>query len=132
MRRRFYTPVILLAAGLIACGGAQTLRVTSIQLGRSLNADNTVATHTTRFAPDDTVYVSVHTAGIGSGVISARWTYGGQVVGEPKKQVSFRDGAVTEFHLRSGAGFPTGPYKVEVYLDGQSVGTREFRVESKR
>lgn len=51
------------------CGSGQALRVTSIQLGRSLNADSTVAGHTTRFAPGDRVYVSVLTAGAGSGTI---------------------------------------------------------------
>lgn len=123
-------PIMVLVACLCGCGS--TLRVTTIQLGRSLNADSTVANHTTRFETGDTVYVSVLTAGAGSGVIGVRWMYAGRVIDEPKKQVSYRDVAATEFELRSAAGFPPGDYTVEVFLDGQSVGVREFRVEKKQ
>lgn len=125
--------VIILCACLAGCGLEDDLRVTSIQLGRSLNQDSTVAAHTTRFAPGDTVYASVITAGAGSHEISVRWMYAGRVVlGEPKKQVSYRDVAATEFHLESAAGFPLGDYTVEAFLDGQSVGSRPFRVEGER
>lgn len=122
--------IMVLFACLAGCGSG--LRVTSIQLGRSLNADGTVANQTTTFIPDDTVYLSVGTAGVGSGTIGVRWLYRGHVVGEPKKQVSYRDVAVTEFHLQSATGFPFGDYTVEVSLDGQSVGTLEFRVQNER
>jgi len=129
--RPFKLQLILtvLFACLVGCGSGQALRVTSIQLGRSLNADSTVAGHTTRFAPGDSVYVSVLTAGGGSGTIGVRWMYAGRVLGEPKKQVSYRDVAATEFQLQSAGGFPPGDYTVEAFLDEQSVGTREFRVE---
>lgn len=123
---------VVLFAAVAGCGSDYALRVTSIQLGRSLNADSTVANHTTSFAPSDTVYLSVLTSGVGSGTISARWTYSGRVVGEPKKQVSFRDDAATEFHLQSANGFPPGDYTVEAFLDEKSVGTRTFKVEIPR
>lgn len=116
----------ILAACLTGCGS--NLSVTTIQLGRSLNADNTVAHQTTRFGPEETVYVSVVTAGTGSGVIGVRWTYAGRVVGEPTKPV--RGAAATEFHLQNAGGFPPGDYTVEAFLDGQSVGTKAFRVDN--
>lgn len=123
--------VTVLFACLVGCGSDDPLRVTSIQLGRSLNEDDTIASHTTRFASGETVYVSVVTAGAGSGVIRVRWMYAGRVVlGEPEKQVTYRDVAATEFHLQSVAGFPVGDYTVEAFLDGQSAGMREFRVEN--
>lgn len=132
-RLKVHLAGIVLVACLGACGSEEPLRVTSIQLGRAVNTDNTVAGHTTRFAPDDRVYVSVLTAGAGSGVISVRWLYAGRVVvGEPKKDVSYMDVAATEFHLESAAGFPLGDYTVEAFLNGQSAGTREFKVEQKR
>ncbi len=127
-----HLPVMVLLACLAGCGLGQNLRVTSMQLGRSLNADNTVASHTTRFAPRDTVYVSVLTTGAGSGMMAARWTYAGRVVGEPKKKVAYRDVAATEFHLQTAGALPPGDYNVEAFLDGQSVGTRAFRVEAER
>lgn len=123
-------PAVVLFVILAGCGSNQGLRVTSIQLGRSVNADGTVAGHTTRFTPGDTVYVSVLTSGAGSASVGVRWIYAGRVLGEPKKQVSYRDAAVTEFHLQSASGFPPGDYTVEVFLDGRSAGSRQFRVET--
>lgn len=131
MRRfKFRLRAVVLVACLAGCGSSH-LRVTEIKLGRSLNPDSTIADHTTSFAPNDTIYVSVSTAGIGSGTISVRWTYGGRVLDEPKKKVSYRDIAATDFSLRSVAGFPAGQYSAEVFLDGQSVGTRTFRVDAR-
>ena len=112
-----------------SCGSS--LRVTSIQLGRSLNPDHSVADHAISFAPNDTVYVSVFTAGVGSGTLSVRWTYAGRVLDEPQKKVSYRDIAATDFSLRSVAGFPTGQYTAEVFLNGQPAGTRTFRVDAR-
>lgn len=116
---------------LIGCR-AQPLRVTSIQLGRSLNADGTVANFTTVFAPGDSIYLSVLTSGAGSATIAVRWMYAGRVIDEPKKQVSYRIEAATEFRLQSAAGFPPGDYSAEIFLNGQSAGTRTFRVEGAR
>jgi len=96
-----------------------------------LNADNTVSSFTSRFAPNDAVYVSVLTTA-GSGTIGVRWTYGTRVVGEAKKPVSLRDTAATEFRLQSAARFPPGDYGVEVFVDGQSAGKRTFAVEQTR
>ena len=127
-----HVPFVLVLMCVVGCASGESLQVTSIQLGRSLNADGTVAGHTTRFAPGDTVYVSVLTSGVGSGTIGVRWTLGARVLGEPKKQVSFRDVAATEFHLQSAGGFPVGDYKVDVFLNEQPVGSREFRVEKLR
>ena len=116
-----------IAAG--TCGSRDPLRASTIQLGRSLNPDNTVSGHTTRFKPDDTIYASVLTTGSGSATIAARWTYAGRVVSEPRKEVQYRGDAATEFHLENNAGFPPGDYSVEILVNGKPVGTRTFRVE---
>ena len=117
--------ILTLAVCLSGCGS--DLRVSTIQLGRSLNADNTVANHTTVFSASDTVYVAIVTAGSGKGTIGVRWLYEGRVMGEPKKEVSSRDGVATEFHLQS-TGFPPGDYTVEVLFNGQPAGNRSFKV----
>ncbi len=131
--RSFIVGVSSLAvfACLIGCGLGEALKVSSIQLGRSLNADGSIANPTTSFTSDDTIYVSVMTTGVGSGEIGVRWMYAGRVVGEPKKQVSYRDDAATEFHLQSTSGFPAGEYSVEAFFNGQSVGTQKFQVENR-
>ena len=133
IRRIVYAlPAALLCAYLIACGSGQPLRVASIQLGRALNADHTVSSFTTQFTPDETVYLSVLTTGVGSGTISVRWTYAGRTIDEPKKEVSYRIDAATEFRLLSASGFPPGDYTAEVFLNGQSAGTRTFTVAKQR
>jgi hypothetical protein len=128
MRRRILHPLLLLLLlALISCGS--NVSVTGLQLGRSVNTDQTVANHTTVFSPKDTVYVAVLASGSGSAEMSVRWTYEGRVMGEPKKQVSLKGGGATEFHLQNAGGFPPGDYAVEAFLNGQSVGTRTFRVD---
>jgi hypothetical protein len=129
--RRFSVPYTVLVLLVCSVGCGSGLQVTSIRLGRSLNADNTIASHTTTFKPDDTIYLSVTTTGAGSGTMSVRWTYAGTLVDEPKKPVSSRNIAVTEFHLKSGDAFPPGEYSAEVFLDGKPVGKETFKVENR-
>ena len=122
--------VLIAVGGLSGCG-SQQLRVTAIQLGRSLSADHSIADPTNIFGPRDNIYLSVLTAGGGSGTISVRWTYAGHVVDEPKQEVSYRGVAATDFRLQSAARFPPGQYSAEVFLNGQSAGTKTFRVEAR-
>ena len=121
-------PQLFLVASLLGCGLGQNLQFSSIQLGRSIDPDGAVSANTTSFAPKDTVYVSVHTKGAGSGTIKVKWTLGTRVLGEPEKQVKYTDSAATEFHLQSADGFPPGDYNVEVFFNGQSVASRPFHV----
>ena len=123
-------PFLLLVMAAAGCGSSVSF--SNLQLGRSVNTDQTVANHTTTFGPQDTVYVAIIASGSGSAEMRVRWTYEGRVVGEPTKQVSLRGGGATEFHLQNAGGFPPGDYAVEAFLNGQSVGTRTFRVERPR
>jgi len=120
-----------IASALSACGGNEPLRVVQIQIGRSLNADSTIAAPAYVFKPHDTIYLSVMTAGKGSGTVGVRWTYGSRVIDEPKKQVhyAYKDSVATDFRLETASGFPPGEYTAEVFLDGQSAGTKKFRVQ---
>jgi hypothetical protein len=127
---RLTSSLLIAAATLqIACGPTDPLTVQTIQLGKSLNPDNSVATHASTFRPNDNVYVAVLTPAPGRGTISVRWTYGGQVIDEPSREVSYREPAATAFHLVNSGGFPPGNYAVEVFVDGKSAGTRNFNVQ---
>ena len=127
---------LLLAAAPFGCStskpAVQTgVKVTRIDVGRSVTADKTIAEKSDSFRPADTFYVSVETDGSGpSATLTARWTYqDGQVVDESKQSIAPTGGAtVTEFHLSKPDGWPSGGYKVEVLLNGASAGTREFKV----
>ena len=126
----FVSSVTLFAAmGSSACRPSEPVQFETIQLGRSLNSDNSVGNHTTRFRPDDTVYVALLSEMPGSGTISVRWVLNGQTVKEESREVSYTREAATEFHLQNSGGFPPGTYRVEILVNGQPAGTREFRVE---
>jgi len=127
MRRAAWIVAALTAT--VGAGCRPALHVSTLQLGRSLNADHTVATHTTRFKPDDTIYASVLTDKTGASTIAARWSYGGRVVSETKRSVSYKGQGATDFHFESAGGFLNGDYRVDVLVDDQVVASREFRVE---
>jgi hypothetical protein len=139
MRRRTTLPIVIAALAIgcaggggfaIGCGlGESTLQVESVQVGKSLNSDNSVAVHTTRFEPGDTMHAAVITEGRGSATIAARWTYLGRVVNETEQKVSYNDHAATEFHIQNSGGFPVGDYKLEIFLNGEPIETRNLRVE---
>jgi len=127
---------LLLAAAFFGCSASKPavqtgVKVTDIDVGRSVTADKTIADKTDSFRPADTFYVSVKTDGSSPNItLSARWTYqDGQVVDESSQNIAPTGGAsVTEFHLSKPDGWPAGGYKVEVLLNGASAGTREFKV----
>ena len=113
--------VVALALLLVVAGGCARrgpLTVKTIQTGKSLNSDNSVGEHTTRFKGQDTIYVAVLTDGPGAGTLAARWTYVGRLVSEDSRRVSYSDSAATEFHIKNSSGFPPGDYAVEILLDG--------------
>lgn len=111
-----------------ACRPSAPLQVDTIQLGRALSADNRIGSHTTVFRPGDTIYVSVLTTATGAGTIGVRWMFGDRLISEPSREVSYKGAAATEFHIQNSGGFPEGSYSVEAFLDGVSVGRRNFTV----
>jgi hypothetical protein len=127
VRAGIVAAVTVSVIGVVGCRPA--LHVSTLQVGRALNVDRTIAVHTTRFKPDNTIYASVLTDRTGSSTILARWSYAGRVVTETQKKVSYKGQAATEFHFQSAGGFPEGDYKVEIFVDGQPVASRDFRVD---
>jgi hypothetical protein len=128
VRRQIAAATVILIT--IALGGcSKPLHVGTLQLGNRLNGDNTIATHTTRFKPDDRIYVAVLTDNTGSSTISAHWTYNGQMVSEEERRVAYKGAGATAFEFKSASGFPVGDYKVDILVDGQPVVSRDFRVE---
>ena len=129
-----FAAIVALVLALVsaACQPRGPLKVSTIQTGKSLNSDNSVGAHTTRFRGQDTLYVAVLTEGPGAGTLTARWTYVGRLVSEDSRTVSYGDSAATEFHIKNSSGFPPGDYAVEILLDGKPVETRNLRVEKEK
>lgn len=112
-----------------------TVSITALDLGNAVDAGNKVPAPATRFAPGDTVYASVTTATSDPAAtvparIGAKWTFqDGQTVKEdPPVEVQATHGGSTAFSISHPDGFPVGRYKVEIWLDGNVVQSREFEV----
>ena len=106
------------------------VRVSQIDLGRSLNADKTINDNTDSFKPNDAIYASIATEGsAATATLKARWTYhDGQVVVESTQTITPTGNARTEFHISKPDGWPTGKYKLEAFVNGSSSATKDFEV----
>jgi hypothetical protein len=107
------------------------VRVSQIDMGRSLNADKTISDNSNSFKANDTIYASIATVGTApTAVLKARWTYqDGHVVNESTQTIAPTGDARTEFHISKPDGWPTGKYKLEVFLNGSSAATKDFEVQ---
>ncbi|HUQ79623.1 MAG TPA: hypothetical protein VM076_00725 [Gemmatimonadaceae bacterium] len=146
---RAFTAVVLAVVALSACakkdnessgdvtpGAASpapstaTVSVADVDVGRGIT-NMRVADKTNDFKAADTVYASVHTTGSASAAtVMARWTFeDGQVVQESSQSIAPTGDAYTEFHISKPGGLPKGKYKVEVFLDNKSTGSKDFEVK---
>jgi hypothetical protein len=108
------------------------VRVAQVDIGRSLTADKAISDGTDSFKPNETIYASIATEGTATAParLQARWTYqDGQVVNESTQTIAPTGNARTEFHISKPEGWPAGKYKLEVFLNGSSAGTRDVEVE---
>jgi hypothetical protein len=117
-------------SGTTGTTGRTGVRVTDVTLGRSVGADKAITDRTDTFRPNDTIYASVATDGSAtSAALRARWTFeDGQVVDESTRTVAPNNRERTEFHISKPSGWPAGKYKLEVFLDNQSVETKTFEI----
>jgi hypothetical protein len=122
-----------------ACGGktdtagtttSTAVRVTDVSVGRAIGGDKAITDVTDTFKPNDTIYASVATDGSAqSATVRAKWTFeDGQVVNDSTQTIAPNKAARTEFHISKPDGWPAGKYKVEVFLDNQTAGTKNFAV----
>jgi hypothetical protein len=107
------------------------VRVSQIDMGRSLNADKTISDTSNSFKANDTIYASIATVGTApTAALKARWTFqDGQVVNESTQTIAPTGDARTEFHISKPDGWPAGKYKLEVFLNDSSAATKDFEVQ---
>ena len=109
---------------------AATLQVTTVDLGRAINAERRVTAGTDDFSSRDTIYASVATTGSGNGTLAAHWTFeDGQVVEHSEQSVAATGPAVTEFHIAKSTPWPAGKYRVVISLNGREVSSKDFEVK---
>lgn len=153
MRMRSVTALMCAALVLAACGSkdeasamvedsamnapmaVMAASVSAIETGKHLGANMRVTDVTSTFGPMDTMYVAVVTENsMPTNELVAKWTYGAdQLVDSTMQMIAPTDGmnstAVTSFHVMKPDGWPVGMYKVELWLDGVPVGTRDLEVK---
>jgi len=108
------------------------LHVTEIVTGKGINPDKSLKSTTEDFGVLDTVYVGVKTDGASPGAkLTARWTYQtGQPVSESSQNITATGLEVRhEFHIQKADAWPKGDYKVEIFLNGASAGSKEFKIK---
>ena len=113
--------------------GTTTVKVTDVTLGRAIGGDKAISDSTDKFRPNDTIYASVTTDGSApSATLRARWTFeDGQAVDESSRTIAPSNRERTEFHISKPNGWPAGKYKLEVFLNDQSVETKTFEVQAR-
>ncbi len=123
--------VSALVLAVLACGGSfSTANIKSAVL----SADSSGSPETTVFAQDDIFYCVVELANApDSTTLKAIW-YAVNVEGtEPnllidQSELTLGDGMAT-FNLANDQLWPTGTYKVELYLNGELDQSLEFQVQ---
>src|SRR6185312_4568878 len=108
------------------------VRVSNIMIGRGLGAENRISEPTLRFAPTDTVFLSVATEGTADSVIlAAKWTFPtGKVQDSAATTIQPKGKALTELHAAPPKGsWPIGSYLVTVYAGGDSVDAKTIAVQ---
>ena len=112
----------------LATSGPAGLKVSGVMIGKQLGAGNLITEPTFRFAPGDTVHISVGTEGGGNGTLMAAWrSQNGEILQKTSEAVHVA-GENTAFSLSQPKGLKPGTYKVVVFLDQDSVDTKVFVV----
>jgi hypothetical protein len=110
------------------------LRVTDIEVGRSVAPDQTITDETKTFSPADSFYVAVKTDGSApSAKVAAVWTYEDQRVTESEQTIQPSGPTVVTFQLPKPEGpqaaWPAGTYKVKILLNGVLAASETFEVK---
>lgn len=105
--------------------------VASVMIGRQIGDNDFITEPTFQFAPSDTVYVSVATAGEAdsAAVLGAKWeAQGGKLIDSSSTSVEAGEPRNTAFQASQPKGWAEGTYRVTILLNGDSVEARTFAV----
>ncbi len=107
------------------------LRIVTVMIGRQIGAEKRITEPTFQFAPKDTVYLSVATAGApASATLSTQWVSAkGEIMDSSSQTIQPKGEEITEFHFSPARGWAVGIYKVTLYADGDSVDAKTFAVK---
>ena len=110
--------------------------VTNIELGSAAGADMKITMAKSTFAPKDKLIVAVTTSTTDPmatvpAKVGAKWTHvdSNQTVHEDSRDLQLKGEQVHDFEITNPSPWPTGRYKVDVMVDGQTVQSRDFEVK---
>ena len=127
--------LVVLLGGILACSAFQTTPTVS---NIRMTTDDTGKTSTSSYAPSDQFYVFADLSDIKVGsVIEAKWYAVAAQGVDPNSELNTSDYnyetgvSYVYFQLSTtdGGDWPTGTYRVELYLDGTKVGEQAFTVK---
>ncbi len=106
-------------------------RVTTLTLGKAVDAEGQVPVALDTFAPTDKIYAAVVSVGSSEGLtLSARWTTAdGSEVAKAGQSLAPSTPLVTTFSIAQAEPWPAGGYQVEIAINGRVVETRAFQVQ---
>ncbi len=107
--------------------------VEEVRLGRAMSADMRILDEVDDYAPDDSIYASVRTAGVAnSATLTARWTTeSDSLLHEETKTIASNGEQWTSFSF-GGRSLAEGDYELKILLNGREVEEREFSVKRPR
>jgi hypothetical protein len=110
---------------------AGDFRITSLTLGKAVDAEGQVANAQDVFAQGDTIYAAVVSVGSSDGLaLTARWTAAdGTEVAQAAQSLAPATPLVTTFSIAQAEPWPVGGYQVEIAINGRVVETRAFQVQ---
>ena len=122
--------VIALVLASLACSLGEP-GVSNVRMTTDVNGD----TSTTAYSPSDDFFVFFDVNAVETGTpFEGRW-YALDIEGEdpntPFQTISYnleQDVSTVYFQLFSDVDWPTGTYRVEIYMSGQKVGEQQFSV----
>lgn len=106
-------------------------RITSLTLGKAVDAEGQVTAPQEVFAPGDKIHAAVVSVGSSEGLtLSARWTAAdGTAVAQAGQSLSPTTPLVTTFSIAQAEPWPVGGYQVEIAINGRVVETRTFQIQ---
>jgi len=128
---------VAIAAAVLACSSLSTTTTPAVSNIR-MTTDETGKTPTSSYSPNAPFYVFADLSGLAKGsVVQAKWFAVSAEGVDPNSEINtsqytYEEGvSYVYFQLTTsdGGDWPTGSYRVDLYLDGSKVGEQAFTVQ---
>jgi hypothetical protein len=109
-----------------------SVKIASLEIGRSVGPDKKIKDKTDEFALNDlVVYVSIGTEGKAiNAPVTVRWiSEKGELIDEQSQPVTTDVPTQLEFHTARPSGWQPGKYEVKVLENGNEVASKKFEVK---